>query len=153
MMDKESIVERVWVAYGLPCVVVFVRQTHRCGYVGVRRKNPAYGLEYGDVPVEIHGGLTFGNKEISKKLITNGYSIPKGYYWLGFDCIHAGDAMKGYENIAPSLSQGHFWTSDEVFAETEKLARRLSRITWKMIFRRKFRYMPTWFKKRAVMKK
>lgn len=57
---------------------------HLCGYVGVPSGHPAFGKDYDNVDVDVHGGLTYA-----------GHNAPNQdhdrYYWLGFDCAHAGD--------------------------------------------------------------
>jgi hypothetical protein len=52
------------------------------GYVGVELGDPAYGLDYADLDVDVHGGLTWSGH--------NDRWSP-GTWWLGFDCGHACD--------------------------------------------------------------
>ena len=111
---EENLTEKEWIHNGLKCKVVFVRQSHRCGYVAVPKKNPAYGKNYDVVSVDVHGGLTYG-------------SLEENEFWLGFDCAHAGDRIGG--RILSVLHLGgneHFWTLDEVVEETNKLAEQLA---------------------------
>lgn len=49
-------------ATGLPCLIVRGPSGSLCGYVGVPPTHPAYGKQYDDVSVEVHGGLTFADK-------------------------------------------------------------------------------------------
>lgn len=138
--DRPSPVERDWRHCGLRCVVVFTRQTHRCGYVFVPKTNPVFDLKYDDVPVDVHGGLTFGSRKLVGVRETDEGS------WFGFDCAHLGDAMV---NMSSHLAQGHHWTTEEVVKETERLAEQLSKVTWGAIVRKKLEYLPDWFVKRV----
>lgn len=57
-----------------------------CGYVGVTRDHPWWGKHYFDLDqVEVHGNLTFSD-------YMNGSGIID-YWYLGFDCAHAGDEI------------------------------------------------------------
>jgi hypothetical protein len=78
-----------------------------CGYIGVRKGNPIYGLDYDDVDIDCHGGLTFAKEG-------DGEKWPTGYWWYGWDYAHYGDAAFyedaiGYDEIA--------WTVNDVMAE------------------------------------
>jgi hypothetical protein len=53
-------------------------------YVGVPESHPLAGFSYDDVPIECHGGLTFGDSG-------DGKFHPKGFYWYGWDYSHCGD--------------------------------------------------------------
>ena len=111
MEEKPSITEKEWVHSGLRCKVVFVFQSHRCGYVAVPKDNPAYNKNYDDVSVDVHGGLTYG-------------SLEENEFWLGFDCAHAGDRTLG--SMLHTEWNEHFWTTDEVVEETNRLAEQLA---------------------------
>jgi hypothetical protein len=51
---------------------------HLCGYVFLDRNHKYYGINYNDLDIDVHGGLTFSEQE--------------GKYWkIGFDCAHGGD--------------------------------------------------------------
>jgi len=54
-----------------------------CGYVGIPSEHPLAGHDYDNIPVEAHGGLTFGAEGDGLR--------PKGFYWYGWDYGHAGD--------------------------------------------------------------
>jgi hypothetical protein len=121
------------------CAVVQVGEArHRCGYVRVPPNHPAYKQNYDDVAVDVHGGLTFSDLEPCTE-------HPDGQgWWLGFDCVHAGDAM--YDPNPPAdiseetkrfiamhqkvfqavFRSDHYWTQEEVERETERLAEQLA---------------------------
>ena len=131
---KKSIIEKEWEAYGFKCKVIFVRQSHRCGYVGIPKGHVAYDKRYDELPIEVHGGLTYGAVE------------EDGLKWFGFDCAHSEDAT------ASSPSEGHFWTLEEVVEETEKMAKQFSELTLRKIIEYKLEWMPDWFKKNVLIK-
>lgn len=79
-----------------------------CGYVGVRRDSPLFGLDYNLLhefpmePIWVHGGLTFGgiikaawygNNIIEKNLFYKPFKAgrPPKMYFFGFDCSHHSD--------------------------------------------------------------
>jgi hypothetical protein len=66
-----------------------------CGYVGVPREHPAYGKNYNDVDVEVHGGLTYANPCDGEICHVPESGMPDDVWWLGFDCGHAGDLGPG----------------------------------------------------------
>jgi len=109
---KATITEKEWESNGFKCRALFVRQTHRCGYVGIPKDHIAYDKNYNDLLIEVHGGLTYGEVE------------DDGLCWFGFDCIHAGDKGVG---LLSNL-KGHFWTLEEVVEETEKMAKQFAEL-------------------------
>ena len=72
----------------LPCSIW--RQSNfgqLCGYVGLPKSHPWYGQGYGDINVEVHGGLTWSQHEKNR----NGAAYPHetgDTWWIGFDCAH-----------------------------------------------------------------
>lgn len=91
------------------------------GYARVPEGHEWHDKGYDDIPVEIHGGLTYGCRE----------------GWIGFDTAHAWDiwsddalAEIGGENrYRMSFSRDAwdtYWTLALVIAETEKLARQVA---------------------------
>lgn len=56
-----------------------------CGYVFLPENHQYYGKWYDDIPLEAHGGLTFGDKFHSKS------SKNFGEFAIGFDFNHFGD--------------------------------------------------------------
>lgn len=131
-------IEKEWEHAGLKCVVVLAREAqHRCGYVRVPPTHPAFGLNYDFVNVDVHGGLTFGQIEPCSHEDGQGY-------WFGFDCNHCMDSgfdptidINSISNPETRyllathkrffrMDEGHYWTHDEVVAETERLAEQLA---------------------------
>jgi hypothetical protein len=136
----QSQIEADWKSNGFRCVVIFVRQSHRCGYVRIPKRHIAFIVgSYDDLPIAVHGGLTFGGQiDILEK--------DANYIWFGFDCGHSGD-RESYE------TEGHFWTTSEVIEETNKMARQFKEMTREKVVDYKMKYMPDWFKNQIKIKK
>lgn len=81
------------------------------GYVQLPTGHPWQGLGYDEMPVEVHGGLTFQSGR-----------------WIGFDTAHAGDCW-GTEYDSHGLSDrlsyvawARTWDLSDVIEETRRLA-------------------------------
>lgn len=64
-----------------------------------------YDVSYDDVPLEVHGGLTF-----SVELTKPDDKWPQGFtpgFWIGWDYAHSGD-------VTSLWSDGYEWTREEV---------------------------------------
>lgn len=96
---------------------------HRCGYVKVPENHITNGLNYGDIPINIHGGLTYSKGGV-----------------FGFDCAHLGDTKEE-------------WNLEAVKKETNNLSKQLSKLTWKNIINYKLASMPNWFSERVTISK
>ena len=131
--ESGTTTEKEWECCGFKCRVLFVRQSHRCGYVGVPQNHVAYDKKYSDLPIEVHGGLTYGTTE------------EDGLKWFGFDCAHVGDKTGLW-------SEGHFWTLEDVVKETEQMAKQFSKLTLPQIIAHKIRWEPDWFKDNIEIK-
>lgn len=64
---------------GFDCILWRNYWGNWCGYVALPKDHEYSLMEYHDVPVDCHGGLTYGEPR------------DDGRYWLGFDCGHAED--------------------------------------------------------------
>ena len=89
-------VEKSWVTQaGLPAVVVWVNDSHRCGYVELTKDSVFYGVtnEREIQPIvqksvdglDVHGGVTFFDTP---------YWAEDSNFFVGFDCAHVGDATR-----------------------------------------------------------
>src|SRR5262245_10570527 len=81
-------------------------------YVGLPRGHPLAGAAPTNTPLEVHGGVTFADEGDGVR--------PRGYWWLGWDYAHAGDALP----FAPRLG-GHVWTVAEAVAEARAAAEQI----------------------------
>ncbi len=102
-------------ATGLACLMVRPSHGGWCGYVGVPAGHPLHGVDYGTVhdrlpDLSVHGGLTFSNdcdpEDHSEPKVCHipGPGEPDDVWWLGFDCVHAGDHAPGPDPSAASLT-------------------------------------------------
>ena len=128
MSDREFCVAGEWedepdreafVHAELPCLILRALPHqiggHLNGYVGVPLRHPSAGskmeklgfgsgrmidVKYHDMEehIDVHGGLTFSGEGEGGEL------RPKGFYWFGFDCAHAGDYSPP---IDPRIHQVH----------------------------------------------
>lgn len=124
-------------ATGLPCLIVRGGGGALCGYVGVAEGHPAYGKEYDDVDVAVHGGLTFADKcqpsNDESRFVCHVPEAgePDHVWWLGFDCAHSGDVcparLKLHGVFAPSPWE-QYREIGYVRSEVRKLARQLHEI-------------------------
>ena len=103
--------------------------------MGIPKGHIAYDKDYDDLPINVHGGLTYGQFG------------EDGLKWFGFDCAHAGDATTYF-----SFEGDHFWTLEEVIEETEKMAKQFSELTLRKIIEYKLEWMPDWFKENVQIK-
>jgi len=66
-----------------------------CGYVAIPEGHKYYGVPYYDIPVDVHGGLTYSNHYHDGEM-PDGFSWPedfKGHWIVGFDTAHYGDNL------------------------------------------------------------
>jgi hypothetical protein len=92
-----------WREEGFPCLIVRNSSGALCGYVGVPPGSPYHGLDYDDVDISVHGGLTYaqGCDEDSPICHVPLAGEPDNVWWLGFDCLHSGD-------LAPDFGFGTY---------------------------------------------
>ncbi len=81
---------------------------HLCGYVILNKDNKYFGKHYDEIPVEVHGGLTYSEEE-------------DGDWVVGFDCAHYGDKCPYNE-----YTSGIYRDKNFVKFECESLAEQLS---------------------------
>lgn len=106
---------------GLPCRARRGPFGAWCGYVGLLPGHPWYDVDYDDLDVEVHGGLTFGGRLSD---------APEAMRWVGFDCAHAGDYTPGLVAKGfPSYPGEVYRDLAYVEAEIRKLAEQLGRAT------------------------
>jgi hypothetical protein len=116
--DKKSTVYADFIEDGIRCLVLR-GPCAMVAYLGIPLKHPLAGKDYNDIPLSVHGGLTFGEKG------KEGGNWPKGYYWYGWDYGHSGD--KPFYALDPTLgisyhSNDHGWTAKEVIPEIKMAA-------------------------------
>lgn len=84
--------------------------THPCAYVVLPPTNQFYGKHYDEIPIDVHGGLTFGcsfNPNINEMCI-------------GWDYSHVGDYCSYFPN-----SDEHKWTTQEIRQDVYNVIKQL----------------------------
>lgn len=129
---------RTWEHAGLTCIIGNGgSRAYINGYVQVPPDHPLYQVNYSrtyNLPIEVHGSLTYGSDN-------NG--------WFGFDTAHGNDSwtlgdlqragvvitdkIRSVVDTWPTFGEPHYWTVEQVVAETESLAEQLSKITQKPV--------------------
>lgn len=66
--------------YRIELNTVSILGNYYCGYVDIPKGHKYHGLDYDEIPVDCHGGLTYG-------------SFEDGIYVIGFDCAHYMDSI------------------------------------------------------------
>ena len=70
-----------------------------CAYYGLPVEHPLAGVNYDELPVNVHGGFTFGGEFNRPYHHSQKCMVLKGYYWYGWDYGHYGDqSFWGEEN-------------------------------------------------------
>lgn len=90
---------------GYPCLMLRNRFGAWCGYVGLPPGHPWHGESYDDLPVQVHGGLTFASGCDDDPSVDPAERVchvpeegePADVWWLGFDCGHGDDLMPGID--------------------------------------------------------
>ena len=77
--------------------------THPVAYLGIPLTHPLANKDYDNIPLSVHGGLTFGREG-------DGEYLPKDYFWYGWDYAHCDDYVGYYGNE----SEGKRWTTREI---------------------------------------
>lgn len=99
-------------ATDLPCLAVRNHMGAWCGYVGVDKRHPLFGIEYDQderaTALDVHGGLTFSDvcqpgPESRSICHLPAEGEPDHVWWLGFDCGHGFDVIPQMLQTAPSL--------------------------------------------------
>lgn len=63
--------------------VLFQPSGYRTAYVLVPNWHKVFEVDYNDIEIKCHGGLTYGSHNLLDKEFSG--------WWIGFDCAHAGD--------------------------------------------------------------
>lgn len=87
------------------------------GYLGVPKSHKAYGLDYDNWDVDVHGGLTYSCHHSSYTL--GDFPESMDIWWFGFDCAHYDDFIPEINNQMPGTT---YKDRDFVYQELEKLA-------------------------------
>lgn len=93
-------------------VLVLRGPFHMCAYLGIPEDHPLAGFSYDDIPLRVHGGLTYSGEGVT--------GAPEGFHWFGWDYGHAGDKCVYHDGIPDHHKDSHGWTPKEVIAEAKE---------------------------------
>lgn len=101
--------------------------THPCAYIGLPEDHPYYNVDYDDIPIDCHGGLTYGsnNHNVVTELRDNGY-------FIGWDYAHYGDYMSPLDSASPFFNNKK-WTTREIIDECFNVIDQLEKIKQKAL--------------------
>lgn len=87
----QSEADALWYSEGGALAAVLRHPEHGnlCGYVGVPPGHHAHGVGEPDKLPEAHGGVSY----TGEMPLLNTALSKKGWWWIGFDCGHAGDLI------------------------------------------------------------
>ena len=108
-----------------------------CGYVAVPPGHPHHKVHYDEVPVDVHGGLTYAKECAGEICHVAEPGEPEDVWWLGFDCAHSDDLAPISNLFFSRLAfQGHSYNEEYrdfeyVKAQCEKLAEQLAGMSLK----------------------
>lgn len=89
------------------------RSGHLCGYVHLTTDNDYFGLDYDNIPVTCHGGLTYASEHDNEWVI-------------GFDCAHYGDLHPFYSDTEIYGNTGTYRDMEFVTRECESICEQIS---------------------------
>lgn len=112
----KTVTEKDWTtAAGLRAVVLLVRGSHRCGYVGVDSTHPLHGIEYGaPIPCmrEAAQSATVGSKGVMLALTACCDALADGEVRPSLDTLidcHGGLTWSDGDDHYPAEAQGVWW--------------------------------------------
>lgn len=126
---------------GIPFIACNADLGHWCGYIRLPDGHPYckfidkkrwfsigsrrfYYSDYSKIPLDCHGGITFGRKVKAKEKWPQGFTDG---YWIGWDYAHAGDYLPPSDHFG-GLS-GREWFEDDVVRECKTVIDQLLGVT------------------------
>lgn len=97
------------------------RGFHPCAYVKLPEGHKCYGMDYDDIPVDCHCGLTYAENYLAILPLESGW-------WIGWDyghcCDYSGFMMHEYWC---DIDTSHLkrWTTAEIFEEVKQVIAQL----------------------------
>lgn len=111
--DKSGTIYKDWFDRGIRCLIVRGPGA-LCAYLGIPENHPLANKDYSDLPLAVHGGLTFAG-------------TGEGVFWYGWDYGHSGDYAFYYDE--PPLI-GRFDHSDEKKWTIEEIEKEVNEALW-----------------------
>lgn len=103
------------VAYGFDWYVLNNGGSHPCAYVVLHKGHIFNGVPYEEIPINCHGGLTYGYNQLI------GVKLEDGEYVIGWDYAHFGD----YQACMFEPDNEKKWTTSEIVDEVVDVCRQL----------------------------
>ena len=93
--------------------------THPTAYINIPANHPAYGKEYEKIDIDVHGGLTYGERRLrlDDEKIINGW-------FIGWDYAHYGDMF----TASSYRRSDKAWTTAEIHKEVENVIEQLKKM-------------------------
>ena len=97
--------------------IVNIKRGWGNGYVVIPKGHPAHNINYDEIFVDVHGGLTFSNNvdSLNKEDFPELTNEMAGCWVVGFDTSHFGDNLEN-------------WTKERVIDETNDLRLQLGKM-------------------------
>lgn len=84
--------------------------THPTAYIEIPKGHKLYGIDYGEIDLNVHGGLTYSDNELM--------GVESSNWFIGWDYAHYGDYL-GYEAKFELHIEGKKWTTLEIIKDCE----------------------------------
>lgn len=95
--------------------------THPCGYVELPKTHKYFNVDYDNIPVECHGGLTYG-----RNFLHTVAAPTEDRFFIGWDYAHYVDYMGYYTAFDHPYS--YKWTTGEIVKECLDVIRQLKEL-------------------------
>lgn len=106
-------------SYGFDYYVVNQGGSHPCAYVVLPKGHVFNGVPYDEIPVECHGGLTYGNSHLE------GVKLEDMDYVVGWDYAHYGDFISGMDIGCIDRFIPKKWTTSEIVDDVIAVCKQL----------------------------
>lgn len=109
--DESGTIYKDWYEDGVRCVIMR-GPCALCAYVGVPVKHPLSGFDYNDIPLSVHGGLTFSGEFTP-------FESLRGYWWYGWDYGHCDDYSFYFDKDKTYYRNCKRWLIEDVEKEVK----------------------------------
>ncbi len=96
---------------------------HPCAYVAVTKDHPYFEKNVDDIPIDVHGGITYDSNDLQWNPV-----LLEDVWWIGWDYGHAGDFSGCY--LRPKMTftpEEKKWTTQEIKNEVFKVIEQLKK--------------------------
>lgn len=106
-------------------IVIVNYYSHPCAYIGLQEGHPYYGIDYDNIPIDCHGGLTYSDSKhtMVNELCDNGW-------FIGWDYNH----LKDYNTYMEDFDfHSKRWTTEEIINECFNVIDQLEKLKQKAL--------------------